>query len=103
MAMTRTRIAVVDDDASVRNALCRLLRASDLDAQCYSNAADFLAALRTFQPHCAIVDLHMPDLNGLETQKQLLLRDAKVPVIIVTGHDAPLSKSECLTAGVWAY
>jgi DNA-binding response OmpR family regulator len=98
MAKTRTRIAVVDDDASVRNALCRLLRASDFEPRAYETGGDFIASYASFKPHCAIVDLHMPGMSGLETQEHLKRNGSAVSVIIITGIDAPHSRSECLFA-----
>jgi FixJ family two-component response regulator len=103
MAKMRTRIAVVDDDASVRNALCRLLRAFDFETKAYGRGADFLAAYPYFKPHCAIVDLHMPGMSGLEAQEHLKSNGSDISVIIITGHDAPHSRAECLSAGASAY
>lgn len=103
MAKIRTRIAVVDDDASVRSALCRLLRASDYEAKAYETGADFLVSYRSFRPHCAIIDLHMPGMSGLEAQQHLSLDGSPVAIIIITGHDAPHVRSECLAAGASAY
>lgn len=103
MAKIRARIAVVDDDASVRNALCRLLRASDFEARAYETGADFLASCASFKPCCAIVDLHMPGMTGLEAQEHLRRSGSDVPVIIITGHDAPHNRVECLSAGARAY
>ncbi|MGE3876127.1 MAG: response regulator transcription factor [Parvibaculaceae bacterium] len=103
MAKIRARIAVIDDDASVRNALCRLLRASDFDARAYETGADFLASCPSFKPRCAIIDLHMPGMTGLEAQEHLRSSGSDVAVIIITGHDAPHSRAECLSAGACAY
>ena len=103
MAKIRTRIAVVDDDASVRSALCRLLRASDFEAKAFETGAEFLTSYRSFRPHCAIIDLHMPGMSGLEAQQHLSLDGSPVSIIIITGHDAPHIRSECLAAGASAY
>jgi FixJ family two-component response regulator len=103
MAKTPTRIAIVDDDASVRGALYRLLRASRFEAKAYSSGGEFVADCPSFRPHCAIVDLHMPGMSGLEAQQHLASKGLPVSVIIITGHDAPHARAECLAAGAIAY
>lgn len=103
MPKLRARIAIVDDDASVRSALCRLLRVSDFNPRAYDSAAEFLGACIGFRPHCAIVDLHMPGMSGLEVLQRLQRNRLAIPVIVITGHDAPLARTECLAAGARAY
>ncbi len=103
MAELRKRIAVLDDDTSVRNALCRVLRASGFEAQAFATGVEFLASCHEFGPHCAIIDLHMPGMGGLEVQQHLSRIGSPVSVIVITGHDAPHSQSECLAAGAFAY
>lgn len=103
MAKMRIRVAVVDDDASVRNALCRLLRTSGFEAHSYGSGSDFLAGYPSFRPHCAVVDLHMPGMSGLEAREELRRGGTSVAMIIITGHDAPHSRAECLSAGASAY
>ena len=61
MAMPAARIAIVDDDASVRKALGRLLSASSFDIKSFGSAGDFLKSLKTSTPDCLVVDLHMPN------------------------------------------
>lgn len=103
MAKMRIRVAVVDDDASVRNALCRLLRTSGFEAHSYGSGSDFLAGYPSFRPHCAVVDLHMPGMSGLEAREELRRGGTSIAMIIITGHDAPHSRAECLSAGASAY
>lgn len=97
------RIAVVDDDESVRKALKRLLRASNLDAKTFESGGDFLASLASYQPDCVILDLHMPGMNGLDVQRQLTRNGVPLPVVIITGHDEPQTRAQCLAAGATAY
>jgi FixJ family two-component response regulator len=66
MTTSPTRIAVVDDDASVRKALARLLSASSFDIETYGSARDFLKSLKAGTPDCLVVDLHMPELTGFD-------------------------------------
>lgn len=103
MGKLRTRLSVLDDDASVRNALCRLLRASDFDVRAYGTGEEFIADIHSFRPHCAIVDLHMPGMGGRDVQRQIAEHVPDISVIIITGHDSAKSRSECLADGAAAY
>jgi FixJ family two-component response regulator len=100
---SRRRIAVVDDDPSVRKALARLLRASDLDADAYGSAEHFLESLRTSAPDCLVLDLQMPGMNGLALQRELVRSGIRVPVVVTTGHDEPGMEARCAAAGAGAY
>ena len=104
MVKTRPRIVVVDDDESVRKALQRLLRASDLDADTFASAQDFLASLpHAPLPDCLVLDLQMPGTSGLDLQRQLVRTGPLVPVVVITGHDEPGMQARCLAAGASAY
>jgi FixJ family two-component response regulator len=99
----RHRIAVVDDDNSVRKALRRLLRSAELDAETYGCGSEFLKALPTSVPDCVVLDLQMPEMSGLELQQHLRSRGLSLPVVIVTGHDEPGLQARCLEAGANGY
>ena len=99
----RHRIAVVDDDNSVRKALRRLLRSADLDAEMYGCGSEFLKTLQASVPDCVVLDLQMPEMSGLELQRHLKSRGLALPVVIVTGHDEPGMQARCLEAGANAY
>jgi FixJ family two-component response regulator len=103
MALIRTRIAVVDDDASVRRALGRLLRAAESDTESYGSGSEFLQSFHEFQPQCVVLDLHMEDMNGLDVQRHLTRIGQGVPVIVITGHDNPQAQADCLALGARAY
>jgi FixJ family two-component response regulator len=103
MVKTRHRVAVVDDDLSVRKALQRLLRASDLDADIFASADDFLASLPHATPDCLVLDLQMPGTSGLDLQRQLVRAGPRVPTVVITGHDEPGMEARCLAAGASAY
>ena len=87
MAKSRTRIAVVDDDASVRRALSRFLRASGYDTETYGSGSEFLESFNSFRPQCIVLDLHMAGMNGLDVQRHLSRIGSRAPVIVITGHD----------------
>jgi FixJ family two-component response regulator len=83
--------------------LKRLLRVREIDAKSYGSAQDFLAALPQGLPDCLILDLHMPDMNGLELVKHLKRNGVRIPTIIITAHDNAGVRGRCETAGAVAY
>jgi FixJ family two-component response regulator len=103
MQEQRPRVAVVDDDGSVRRALERLLRAAGFDVQSFASAPEFFCSLETQRPNCIVLDLHMPGINGLEVQRRLLEAEIHVPVVVITGHDEPQTRAQCLNAGAADY
>jgi FixJ family two-component response regulator len=103
MGEVRPRIAVLDDDLSVRRALERLLRASDFDAAVFASGHEFFHSLEGHTPDCLILDLHMPGMNGIEVQRRLLQTGIRLPVVVITGHDEPQTRAQCLDAGAAAY
>ena len=103
MNRSQLRIAVVDDDESVRKALKRLLRAANLDADTFASGREFLDSLAAQVPDCIVLDLHMPGMNGLDIQQQLARGALRVPIVVITGHDEPQTRAQCLSAGAAAY
>jgi FixJ family two-component response regulator len=84
-------IFVVDDDPRVRKALCSLLESAGYRTAAFENAVAFLDSDKPDCPSCLILDLQLPDLNGLEVQRQLLDSDGP-PIVFITGHaDVPSS------------
>jgi FixJ family two-component response regulator len=102
MARKPPLIAVVDDDASVRKALGRLLTASDFEVATFASGQAFLNSLSSGRPDCVVLDLHMPELNGLDVLAALARARLALRVIMITGHDSPESRARCLDAGVLA-
>jgi len=86
-------VYVVDDDASVRKSLARLLRAAGHQAETFASPAEFLAHCRVSPVSgCALLDVQMPGLNGLELQRELRAASVDIPIIFITGHgDVPTS------------
>lgn len=84
-------IFIVDDDPSVRNSLARLLRSHDLDVEVFPSARAFLDARPSRRvPSCLVLDVKMPELDGLELQKELASHGICVPIVFVSGHgDVP--------------
>jgi FixJ family two-component response regulator len=79
-------VHVVDDDSSMRSALEGLLESVDLDAQTYRTASDFLAARIPDRPGCIVIDIRLPDMNGLDFQRKLIDIGVRLPVVMMTGH-----------------
>jgi FixJ family two-component response regulator len=96
-------VAIVDDDASVRKALARLLGACAITAQTYGSAREFLDSLPTGVPECLIVDLHMPEMTGLELQGELSRVGARIPTIVITAQSDMGYREQCRVAGAAAY
>jgi FixJ family two-component response regulator len=94
MAEAYPRIAVVDDDPAVLKALSRLLRSRSFRTQTYESGREFLAALQTDLPECLIVDLQMPEMNGVELQQHLLSHRINIPTILITAHGDAISHSD---------
>jgi FixJ family two-component response regulator len=86
-------VYVVDDDASVRKSLARLLRSTGHAAETFASPGEFLEHCRgTRVRGCALLDVQMPGLNGLELQQKLLAANVEIPIIFITGHgDIPMS------------
>jgi FixJ family two-component response regulator len=84
---TQPVIAVVDDESSVRTMLGRLLRLADYQVSAFSSGEDFLASLATSLPTCAILDIHMPGMSGLEVQARLRQAKVGIPVVFITASD----------------
>lgn len=96
-------VAVVDDEESVRRALERLLRSAGFLVETYPSGAEFLLSLPEHQPACVVLDLHMPDLGGLDVQLLIQRERFKVPVVVITGHDTPETRSRVIERGAKAY
>ena len=85
-------VFVVDDDASIRDALCRLMRSVDLHVQAFSSAQQFLSHPVPETPACLVLDVRLPDFSGLELQQKLNQANNRIPVIFITGHgDIPMT------------
>jgi FixJ family two-component response regulator len=96
-------IAIVDDDPSVLKALARLLRTRDLSSRTFTSAREFLAELPDGHPECLIVDLQMPEMDGLELQHHLIFNGIRIPTIVITAHNEASIRERCLSVGAFAF
>lgn len=98
--MTEAVVHVVDDDESARESLAFLLESADFEVASYDSAPAFLDALPTARPGCVITDVRMPEMSGQELVARLAALDARMPVIMITGHgDIPMAV-EAMRSGV---
>jgi DNA-binding NtrC family response regulator len=85
-------IYVVDDDASVREALSSLIRSVGLRVEAFASAQEFLAHPQADAPSCLVLDVQLPGLSGLDLQQELAKGGVEIPIIFITGHgDIPMS------------
>jgi FixJ family two-component response regulator len=96
-------VCLLDDDPSVLKGLGRLFASADLLAKTFSDPEEFLRYARIHRPVIVLVDVHMPQMNGLEVQSQLREVSPSTRVIIFTGKDDPLVRSTALNAGASAF
>ena len=85
-------VFVVDDDASVRKSLRRLISEAGYDVQAYASPREFLAREPAARPSCLVLDVRMPGVTGLDLQQTLAGAVHGIPIIFITGHgDIPMS------------
>ena len=92
-------IAVVDDEASVRKALGRLLRAAGFDSRAFGSGAEFLEACRHEPPDCVLLDMHMPEMSGLEVLKRMSSSGLFLPMVLITADDESGPRQRVLDEG----
>ena len=98
-----TRVAIVDDDASVLKALSRLLGTCSYRTATYRSAREFLDSLQYGMPECLVVDMQMPEFTGLDLLHHLTHHGIQIPSIVITGHDEAGVRERCEAAGTRAY
>lgn len=87
-------VYLVDDDPAMVSALSRLLRAECFEVRAFTSANAFLEAFQVEEAACLVLDLEMPELDGLELQRRLVQQKVLIPIIFLTGHgDIPTSVS----------
>lgn len=90
--MSDATVIVIDDEPSLRRSLSRLLRSAGYAVEVFASAREFLDQPPQEGLRCLVLDVKMPDLNGLELQQALIQRNRSLPIIFITGHgDIPTS------------
>jgi len=103
MASGRSRVAIVDDDLSVRRALARLLIASSFDARAFESGQAFLDSLPDGPPDFVVLDLHMPGMSGIDTLHALKRARINIRVIILTSFETDEDIYRAVQAGAQGY
>jgi len=96
-------IFIIDDDSSVRRALCRVMTSAGLECEAFDSAEDFLASPHPATTGCIVADMTMPGLSGLELKPLLDAAGILYPLILVTAHDNEELRTAARTAGAAAY
>jgi FixJ family two-component response regulator len=85
-------VFVVDDDASMRQAMQRLFRSVGLEVEVFASASEFLQRKPSDVPSCLVLDVRLPGLSGLDFQTELTKAGIQVPIVFMTGHgDIPMT------------
>lgn len=89
MACDNLLIAVVDDESSVRVMLRRVLRLAKYEVQVFENGQAFLDAIASHRPSCAVIDVHMDGLSGLDVSQRIQSAGMHMPIVLITASDDP--------------
>jgi FixJ family two-component response regulator len=92
-------VFVVDDDASVRISLERLIKLVGLTVETFASAEEFLRRKPYKGPSCLILDVRMPGLSGMDLQKELAKKEISLPIIFITGHGDITMSVKAMKAG----
>jgi FixJ family two-component response regulator len=92
-------IAVVDDDVSFLRSMGRLLRSAGYEVETFGSARQFLSTVTSSLPQCLVLDVHMPEMTGLQLQDTLEAQGYCVPIILVTAYDTPQTREHARRAG----
>jgi FixJ family two-component response regulator len=97
--MERPLVSVVDDDESVRESLPDLLNQFGFEARAFSSAEEFLASNCVDQTRCLILDVAVPEMSGLELQRELKLRRREIPIVFITAQREETVRPRVLEQG----
>lgn len=101
MASANAVVCVIDDDISVRESLELLIRHAGWEPRTFESASEYLQSPSLQRPNCLILDVHLPELNGLDLQERLAIERAEVPIIFLTGYgDVPMTVRAMKTGAV---
>ena len=94
-----SRISIVDDDASMRDAIRGLLRSAGFDADVFASAEEFLTSARLHGTSCLVLDVRMPGMSGIELQERLIASSHAIPIIFITAHADEDERARALDRG----
>jgi FixJ family two-component response regulator len=96
---TPRRISIVDDDASIREALMSLMRSARFNVDAFGSAEEFLASEHLNSTSCLILDVTLPGMSGFELQNRLNIERRPIPIIFITAHADEVSRQRALKGG----
>ena len=96
-------VAIVDDDELFRRSLERLVRSAGFSVAAFGSAEDFLASADLDRAACAILDMRLPGMNGLELQQRLITRPTSMSIVFVSAHEEAAVRAMALRAGAIAF
>ena len=92
-------VAIVDDDASVRQSTRRLIRSFGSRAEAFASGEEFLAPASAARTACLVLDVRMPNMDGLEVQRRLAERGVRIPIVFLTGRASDDEERRARSAG----
>jgi FixJ family two-component response regulator len=98
----KEKVAIVDDEPGVRQALKRLVEASGFSTEVYGSGEDFLEDCLE-DVACAVLDINLGGISGLETSRRLVSKQIDIPVIFITAVDSPEVRKQAMELGCSAY
>jgi FixJ family two-component response regulator len=96
-------MTIVDDDDALRNSLDNLLRSMGFRVQGFASAEAFLQTNHAPETACLLLDVHLPGMNGLELQRQLMAAHWGIPIIFVTAYIDDVASARALAGGAVAF
>ena len=99
MKSVHRSISIVDDDASIREALKSLMRSVQFDVEAFASAEEFLASERVKKTDCLILDVYLPGMTGFDLQTRLNSEQRDIPIVFITAHADEPSRQRALNGG----
>ena len=96
-------VAIVDDDELFRRSIERLVRAAGFTVEAFGSAEDFLERGDLDRTACAILDMKLQGMNGLDLQQRLIARPTLMPIVFVSAHEEAMTRANAMRAGAIAF
>ena len=96
-------ISIVDDDASIRRALARLIHPTGLPVETFTSAEEYLSSTGSIARGCLVLDIQLNGMSGLDLFEQLVSAGQAPPVVIITAHDTPQARERAKEFGAVAF
>ena len=96
-------VAIIDDDELFRRSIERLVRSAGFMVEAFESAEDFLQHGDLDRTACAILDMKLPGMNGLDLQQRLIARPSPMPIVFVSAHDETVMRAKALRGGAIAF